>query len=370
MATQDAIGIPFSLAHEQQGFRLIELPSELLDILAGPEPPVWVMPTISSRDAELLLNLVSLSIKSAEVPSSLDGSPAKPAHAVLCTPTKTYQLRHVQTSNSVLITQPFEHYPNGKEELRVPGISAIAACTATLELHLTTDSAVPYLKQALPIWHPTEAEVITPPSSQTTRSKHAIFDDIPLSPGECDAAWTHLCAFSHNGASFRPSARVRLQLWQALVSAAHAESIDLGSQFLMADLWKAIADKGYPQGLVEAVLRRLGPEEQDIASGWACIDASRCIAWVGTTMLEVQAELGTEVLTAQFLDAWRDSLPEAWRGGAELGAIQDVYVLLGATNITLKPELAGEPNASKADAGSKLAAGERKWHERFKKGRR
>lgn len=321
MATQDAAGIPFSLAHEQQSFRLIELPQELLDLIASGDSPVWVMSTTLGCKNCSNLTFISLSIKSAEASANLDAPPT-PAHAVLCTPNRTYQLRHVQTSNSVLITQAFEHYPNGEEELPVPGISAVAACTATLELHHTTDSALPYLKQALPIWHGAEGEVTTPPSSQAARSKYAIFADVPLSSGECDAAWMQLCAFSHNGASFRPSARVRLRLWQALVSAAYSESIDLGSQFLTSDLWKAISDEGYPQGLVEAVLRRLTPEEQDMATGWASIDASKCVAWVGATMLEAQAELGTELLTAQFLNGWRDSLPEAWRGGAELSAIQ------------------------------------------------
>lgn len=49
---------------------------------------------------------------------------------------------------------------------------------------------------------------------------------------------------------------------------------------------------------------------------------------------------------------------------------KDVYVLSGATNIALKPELVVEVSASKAEAGGKPAAGGRKWHERFKKGRR
>jgi sister chromatid cohesion protein DCC1 len=40
MATQQhAGGVPFSMAHEMQQFRLFELPSEVVDLIEAPNPP-------------------------------------------------------------------------------------------------------------------------------------------------------------------------------------------------------------------------------------------------------------------------------------------------------------------------------------------
>jgi sister chromatid cohesion protein DCC1 len=40
MSSQDATGIPFSANHQQQAFKLLELPSELLALLESDNPPM------------------------------------------------------------------------------------------------------------------------------------------------------------------------------------------------------------------------------------------------------------------------------------------------------------------------------------------
>jgi sister chromatid cohesion protein DCC1 len=40
MSSQDAIGIPFTASHQQQAFKLLELPPELLTLLESDNPPV------------------------------------------------------------------------------------------------------------------------------------------------------------------------------------------------------------------------------------------------------------------------------------------------------------------------------------------
>jgi hypothetical protein len=41
MATQqDEGGVPFSVAHEQQHFRLLELPPEIVELIDAPNPPL------------------------------------------------------------------------------------------------------------------------------------------------------------------------------------------------------------------------------------------------------------------------------------------------------------------------------------------
>ena len=40
MSSQDATGIPFSASYQQQAFKLLELPPELLALLESDNPPV------------------------------------------------------------------------------------------------------------------------------------------------------------------------------------------------------------------------------------------------------------------------------------------------------------------------------------------
>jgi sister chromatid cohesion protein DCC1 len=39
MSTQDSTGIPISAIHQQQAFKLLELPPELLQVLESDHPP-------------------------------------------------------------------------------------------------------------------------------------------------------------------------------------------------------------------------------------------------------------------------------------------------------------------------------------------
>ena len=82
----------------------------------------------------------SLHLKSAETPIASDGSKLSSSNAVLCTDDHTFQLRQVQSSNSMFILQPSKSgYQDN--ELAPPSLSAIAQCTSTLEL-IPSDTAV------------------------------------------------------------------------------------------------------------------------------------------------------------------------------------------------------------------------------------
>lgn len=41
MASQDDAGIAFSYNHEQENYRLLELPSALLELIASPHPQLY-----------------------------------------------------------------------------------------------------------------------------------------------------------------------------------------------------------------------------------------------------------------------------------------------------------------------------------------
>ena len=87
--------------------------------------------------------------------------------------------------------------------------------------------------------------------------------------------------------------------------------------------------------------------------------------FVGRTLLE--AKQGENYLTAEFLDAWKDAVPEAWRADAELNTIKGSYHLPSSTTVAF-----GEAPASGAGetAAPKVSSSSRKWHEKFGRARK
>lgn len=105
----------------------------------------------------------SLWLKSAETSNANVGSSQSSPSAVLCTDDHTYQLRQVQSSNSVFILQPSENVL-GDNLIPTPSLSAVAQCTATLEL-MPSDTAASFalvsqlLKKSLPSYKGIDTDV-------------------------------------------------------------------------------------------------------------------------------------------------------------------------------------------------------------------
>jgi hypothetical protein len=102
-------------------------------------------------------------------------------------------------------------------------------------------------------------------SVETRELRDRLCADIPVSSAECEAGWTEICAFVNEkqGACWRPSARMRLNVWKRLMEGAILQGIDLEKQFLVGDLWKSVLDDDdaseppFPRALLEGVARRL-----------------------------------------------------------------------------------------------------------------
>ena len=279
---------------------------------------------------------------------------------MLCTPKKTFQLRQVQTSNSLFVTQPaLETHGN---EIPIPGTCAVASCTATLELHPSDESAGVLLRDALPVYDIVAGEA---DATANGKSKASVFDHLPLSQGQCEAGWLEITAFEHGDSSYQPSADARSLVWRSISAAALAEGVKLDSQFLTADITKAVAEEGHPPGLVEAVLAFLSAEGQDVDGPWSCLDRAKTVAFTGKTVL--QSQQGSAFLIADFTDAWEDLLPEAWRKDAQLSAIDGVCDFPTDTTLRLKG-VAATSSTNAAPVATKPSA--RKWHEKFGKTRK
>lgn len=142
---------------------------------------------------------------------------------------------------------------NDEDALPASELRAVASCSATMELLTTSESALLYLRKALPIYSTREVNT----SAAVQSSFRSIANDVPLSTQEIQDSWSELCAFEDGGASFRPIAGILLELWKAIYTGALLENIDLGSAFLHDDLWVAVADEDFPRGLFDAALRRI-----------------------------------------------------------------------------------------------------------------
>jgi sister chromatid cohesion protein DCC1 len=305
----------------------------------------------------VLTRMASLSIKSLP-PAASGTSNAKPAYAVLCTPSKAFQLRQVQTSNSLFVTR--STLDAHGDAIPAPTTCAIASCTATLELHPAVESAVPYLEDALPVYHVVGGEV---DAEENRRSKASVFSDVPLSDGQCEKAWNELVGFELNGSSYRPSADTLAKVWQSINAAALAEGIKLNSQFLTNDLTKLVVEEGHAASLATAMLRHLANADEDMKEEWSSLDRTRTVAFVGKTTLDARGGK-PDFLTAEFLHTWRDCLPEVWRADAELKAIDGAYTLPSSTTICAKGKIVATTTPAAA------AKGKGKWHERLGKNRK
>ncbi|KAF2816171.1 uncharacterized protein BDZ99DRAFT_458061 [Mytilinidion resinicola] len=344
MATQDDSGVPFSVVHDQQQFRLVELPPEILALIDSPNAS----------------NAPILSVKSQAPPTTSSAPSSKPAYAVLCTPTQTYQLRQVQTSNSVFVTKCV--LTSHGDSMPVPGVSAIATCPTTLELHPVAGTAIPYLKEALPLYDMADDDMVDAAGNGNSKSK--VFSDVPLSDAQCELGWRELIAFEFAGSSFKPSAVTLLKLWKSINVAALAEGINLNKQFLTEDLLKAIDDEGFPVDLFYSLLSRLATDDHVGDTTWTSIDRRVTVSFVGRTLLASESSI-QDLHTSVFVESWKDILPELWRDDAKLDAIKDLYILPTSTTISIKGGSDGFGEGSKA-AGS----ASRKWHERFARARR
>ncbi|CAK3930751.1 Hypothetical predicted protein [Lecanosticta acicola] len=344
MSTQHPeAGVTVSILPERalEHVRLLELPAELLALVTSENPPI-------------------LHLRSRE---NLNGE-AKDANAVLCTPDKTYNVRQVSTSNSVYLTRP-RGTAGDEGGLPQKAIEAVAKCDSTLELvPAGKQSAVPYIKSTLPTFASTGSY-----GSAKSISRTELFSNIPLSQAECEAGYQTLACFESSDPQgcFIPSAKVKMQIWETALTTAIAEGADLKDPYLAEDIPVFAMDlkEDWPLELIAAVFAGVS---SPTPGGNLVIDEDKCVHFVGLNLLE-QRSAGRATDVKDFLKAWKDTVPEAWRQKCEISAIQGWYKLQdNATSISFidgSSSTAETPSGAKEEAKTALGA-KRKWHEKFR----
>lgn len=194
-------------------------------------------------------------------------SATTPANAVLCTDTSTYQIRQVQSSNSVFVLQPSEIIPNvsNGDAISVAGVSAIARCATTLELTTATTPARALLKNELRVF---EGPQVGPTNKHAAevdaadrRSKSVIYEDTPVSLQEFEDAWIELCAFELESISWVPSSACLSGIWRSIISAIELKGLNLQESVYIGDLAGLVEEDGFPTALLQAVINKLQTEK-------------------------------------------------------------------------------------------------------------
>lgn len=234
----------------------------------------------------------------------------------LCTPTKTYQVRQVQSSNSIYVLRPTsqarkytsttkgngirdnddyleeeaeeeEEQDDGEPKGRMMAMASAAKCTSTLELYQSPEegiSAIPFLLKFLRLYNWLSSDEGDPRlnwitygnnSDERTRTKNRIFADIPVSRAQCERDWAMLCAFVYHDntpgsglCGWRPSALVRLDAWKRIVESALLRGVDLVKRFIPDDLWDAVLDddgEPFPRILFDSIVERVCEKERSFS---------------------------------------------------------------------------------------------------------
>ncbi|KUL84719.1 hypothetical protein ZTR_07646 [Talaromyces verruculosus] len=407
MSTQAARSIRFTHSSPQQAFRLIELTPDLLELISSPNAPTLYLKSPATDD-----------------PSTTENN--NTAYVNLCTPTKTFRIRQVQSSNSIHIIKPSDGQSDvipltktqkdggDDTEIAPETVTAIAKCGSTLELQVLSNeesfaAAKSMLVRVLRVWDEgmtfdsddgdvdMDGNEDTELMKRNMLVKRAVIDDLPFADLQCEKAWIELCAFvpekykSQSGErpAFRPSAAVKLGIWKRILEGCILHSIDVDKQFLVRDLWKAVLgdeddddrEKTVSRSLFDAIVRRLAEHtgengvEGDSELKWSNVDKDVCIKWIGETYLEATAPTEKRAISRlEFLNAWKDLLPETWRNEVSLSNLPEAsYKHPDPISIHFVPESEREKAKKEAQdaAGSGAKAkNSRNWHERFKSQRK
>ena len=347
MSAQSGLEIPFSVSHSHAPLRLLELPSELLEVLNSSAT-------------------TTLSLKST---SSESGS----SEAALCTSNKTYQLRQVQTSNSLYVVAPSTTAVNDSNDQPGSGVTTFAQCNWTLEVSKApSQSALPYLRQALPLYTGLDDSDLL--ETIEAKTKAAIFSDIPLSDGECEQAWTKLIAFEirERKSAYRPTAKILTKTWSSVSLSAIGKSIDLSTGLKVTELEDLVDSLDeIPSELAVAMIKRLVASDQQALlsdmplseiepSATFTLDRTKTVRLVGTWLLE---SLG-ETTQVELIRQWQNLLSETWREDAQLSAIEGGYTSSAGGKVTSVSSVQQE-GSSKSTTAPATTAAKRKWHEKF-----
>lgn len=260
-----------------------------------------------------------LQIKASSAPTDTHSTSN---HAVLTTPTQTFSLRQVYSSNSILLLKP-----STTTTTTTTGLNVVSTANSYMELIPTIHNAKDLILKHIPVF-PT-------PSDVTPITRAEILTSLPVSTGEFDAAWKELHCFScPKGFAYRPLPSAILQTMKTieLVNSVGDSRIEL-SKFMPEDLIAAIDryfaslydeddeddDEGVERcipGLIEAVLSGVRLTNPEMGSRMSICERT-WMTWLGRLVLEDWASKSKgDMLYASFMTKWKQEAPD-WCSATE-----------------------------------------------------
>ena len=184
------------------------------------------------------------------------------AHAVLCTPNQTYQIRQVQSSNSIFVLRPTTPKPCDTDLPNLFGLRAVSQCTSTFELVPSNLSAHVMLEKVLPVFDLTKQQDRDFSQDESIdkhqgSSKSGVRLNLPCSNEEFEAAWRSLRAFEWHNLSWKPTYSTLLAIWRSVLTAATLKNLDLDLDFEFPSLVDIVEEDGFPVSLLQAVMDAL-----------------------------------------------------------------------------------------------------------------
>ena len=96
--------------------------------------------------------------------------------------------------------------------------------------------------------------------------------------------------------------------------------------------------------------------------------SNKFVPWIGEVLLNARSQDGDAVAVEVFMQEWKDCLPEPWMGIASLDVIKGAFVQPSSSTIRYAQDAQAGDSASKNASATKPT--NRKWHEKFKQGRK
>jgi sister chromatid cohesion protein DCC1 len=303
--------IPLALLPEESHthYRLLTLPDEILSMLTAPNPPT--------------LHLKHGWRPAPGVYREEFGGEA----ALLCTHNTTYKISQVQSSNHVYVMQP-EQTTEGEPRMVLTGI-----CRGVLELThnpewLQNRLRKEFIRTHMPTYRSGDLPLFDALSDSLDREYGHLpetFEELvltaPCSRQEFLDDCRNLCVFvtrkkRHGDLKgswiWVPNGQALKEVWEQILRGADLDGLNLEDEKAAEEVGRKVVHISYPQGLVDAVLRRAG-----LIGRSGEFDRRACVLWVGTVLFDAQDPVSKKTLPDEFCNAWRDMLPEKWR--AEVG---------------------------------------------------
>lgn len=243
------------------------------------------------------------------------------------------------------------------------------------------------------------------------KDKNAILQDAPVSTKEFDETWKQQCAFEVLGRAWLPTPSALAMVWKSILSAATVSSVNLEEGFDLKSLAEMVGNDGFPWALFIAVMTSLVSDADHLNDNSEYRTSSRAVLtsdlivkdihlsrdktvlWVGIVCLQRAGESEQAnkegIMQKDFLTQWHDLLPEGWRKHAPMDLLKvqksSITFLLSRPDKMQTRYSYSDPSketivisedirdpTSLETLPSAVTGGKvnRKWHDKFKMGRK